>query len=71
MLIYSYHEDIDVATGKVRHQNYNQEFKFLKKVNHNQFEVAMWNSDCLKLIGLSREESLTVIFNASKIAKAS
>ena len=23
MFIYSNHEDIDVATGKIRHQNYN------------------------------------------------
>ena len=62
MLIFSNHEDIDVTTGKVRTQNYNQEFKHIRKITHSQFEVALWNSDCLKLIGDSKEESLTVVF---------
>lgn len=70
MLIFSNHEDIDVATGKVCAQNFNQEFKMIKKLSHEQFEVVLWNSDSLRLLGLNRQLSLTLIFNFSKKAKS-
>jgi len=66
-MVFSNREDVDVTTGKIRGDNYNQEYKYLCSINHQQFNVVLWNSDSLKLIGGSREDSLTVIFHSPKI----
>ena len=52
MVVFSNPELVN-AEGKINQENYSQEYKFLKRIDHPQFEVVVWNSDSLKMLGTS------------------
>jgi hypothetical protein len=53
--------------GKINQENYSQEYKFLRRVDHPQFQVVIWNTDSLKMLGNSPEESYTVVFSSARL----
>lgn len=55
VMVFSNHEDIDMSSGKIVKENFNQEYKYLKRIEHEQFQVVLWNSDSYKLVGTTHE----------------
>ena len=55
VMVFSNHEDIDMSSGKIVKENFNQEYKYLKRIEHEQFQVVLWNSDSYKVVGTTHE----------------
>jgi hypothetical protein len=66
VVIFSNPESVS-AEGKINQENYSQEYKFLKRIDHQQFQVVVWNTDSLKMLGNSPEESYTVVFSSARL----
>lgn len=60
VMAFSNAAEVDVMTG-INHQlSYDQEFKNIKKIVHQQFQVILWNREAFKCIGSNSQESLTI-----------
>ena len=66
MMVFSNPESVD-SQGRLNLEGYNQEYKHLKRIEHQQFQAVLWNSDSLKMIGSSQEESYTIVFSSHRV----